>query len=80
MEGARPYRRDLIANELLGTLAHLARGAVGKGEKEYAISGNALLNKERDAVDKRARLASSCGSEDEKRPFARRSRRALLGI
>ena len=80
VEGARPYRRDLVANELFGTLAHLARSAVGKGEKEYAVGGNALLYEKRDAVDERARLASSCGSENEERPFARRSRRALLGI
>ena len=80
VESSRPYRRDLVANELLGTLAHLARGAVGKGKKKYAIGGNALLYEKRDAVDERARLAGSCGSEDEKRPFARRSRRALLGV
>jgi hypothetical protein len=80
VEGARPYRRDLVANELFGTLAHLARSAVGKGEKEYAVGGNALLYEKRDAMDERARLASSCGSENEERPFARRSRRALLGV
>ena len=80
VESSRPYRRDLVANELLRPFAHLARRAVREGKKEYAVGGNAILYEKRDAVDERARLAGSCGREHEKRPFARRSRRALLGV
>ena len=39
VESPRPYRRDLVANELLRPLAHLARRAVREGKKEYAVGG-----------------------------------------
>ena len=80
VERAGPELAYRVADELFRPLAHLARRAVGKGQEEYAVGGNAVLYEKRDAVHERARLASSCGGEHEERPVARRSRRALFRI
>ena len=80
VERAGPELAYRVADELLCTLAHLARRTIREGKKEYAVGRNAILYEKRDAVDERTRLASSCGRENEKRTFARRSRSALLWI
>ena len=80
VERPRPDGRDGVADEGLGPLAHLARGAVREGQQEDAVRRDAALDQVGDAVDERAGLAGAGRREHEQRPVAGRRRRALFGI
>ena len=80
MKGAARDRAGTIANQLLGATEHLLSRATGEREQQNRARGHAALDKPRDSINKRARLARARSRDHQQRPVAMRNGLELRGI
>src|SRR5216684_8234496 len=80
MEGAAGDFAGALANELLDPMKHLLRRAPCKREKQYRTRRDAALDKPRDAINQRARLARPGAGDDQQWTVAMRHGGELRGV
>src|ERR1700730_8720282 len=80
MEGAARDFAGALANELLAPLKHLLRRAPRKCKQQYRAGRNAALDKPRDAINQRTRLARPGAGDDQQRTIAMRQGGELRGV
>src|SRR6266851_10507340 len=80
MEGAARNFAGALANELLDPLKHLLRRAPRKREKQYRAGRDTTLDKPRDAINQRARLARPGAGDDQQWTIAMRHGGKLRGV
>src|SRR5229473_5791011 len=80
MEGAARNFAGALANELLDPLEHLLRRAPRKCKQQYRARRDATLDKPRDAINQRARLARPGAGNDQQRTIAMSHGGELRGV
>src|SRR6266436_8171648 len=80
MKGAARNLAGALANELLDPLEHLLRRAPRKCKQQYRARRDATLDKPRDAIDQRARLARPGAGDDQQWTIAMRHGGKLRGV
>src|SRR5260370_30287982 len=80
MEGATRDFAGALANELLDPLKHLLRRPPRKREQQYRAGRNAALDKPRDAINQRARLARPGAGDDQQWTIAMSHGGELCGV
>ena len=69
-----------MSEEREDTFAHLFCRFVGKGDGEYVVGSNAILDEVDDAVSDYSRLPRSCARKDKEWSFSVRGRFSLCRI
>src|SRR5216683_3031730 len=80
MEGAARDFAGALADELLDPLKHLLRRPPRKCKQQYRAGLDTTLDKPRDAINQRARLARPGAGNDQQRTIAMRHGGKLRGV
>ena len=81
VEGAQPHAGDAAADQPLDALDHLARGAVGEGDRQHLVRPCPAGQQEMgEARRQDAGLAGAGAGQNQQRPVRGRDRRPLLRI